>query len=68
MQASLENETKPKGEALRHKKTLVADLNELDIALEHANGVNAEAQQTITKYHGHIKESQLALDLSDVME
>merc|ERR1711881_687917 len=49
MQASLENETKAKGEALRHKKKLEADLNELDIALEHANGANNEAQQTIKK-------------------
>merc|ERR1712173_510334 len=62
MQASLENETKAKGEAFRHKKKLEADLNELDIALEHSNGANTEAQQTIRKYQGHIKESQLALE------
>ena len=62
MQASSENETKAKGEALRHKKKMKADLNELDIALEHANGANAEAQQTIKKYQGAIKESQLALE------
>jgi len=62
MQASLENETKAKGEALRHKKKLEADLNELDIALEHANGANGEAQQTIKKYQGLIKEAQLTLE------
>jgi len=62
MQASLENETKAKGEAFRHKKKLEADLNELDIALEHSNGANTEAQQTIRKYQGHIKEAQLTLE------
>merc|ERR1712168_739895 len=62
MQSSLENETKAKGEAIRHKKKLEADLNELDIALEHANGSNAETQQTIKKYQANIKESQVALE------
>merc|ERR1711976_1088949 len=51
-----------KGEAFRHKKKLEADLNELDIALEHSNGANNEAQQTIKKYQGHIKEAQLTLE------
>ena len=55
MQSSLETETKAKGEAIRHKKKLEADLNELDIALEHANGANSEAQQTIKKYQNNIK-------------
>ena len=49
MQSSLETETKAKGEAIRHKKELEADLNELDIALEHANGVK--------KYQNYIKEN-----------
>merc|ERR1711876_102662 len=34
MQASLENETRAKGEAIRQKKKLESDINELDIALE----------------------------------
>merc|ERR1739848_688315 len=37
MQASLENETRAKGEGIRHKNKLDSDINELDIALEHAN-------------------------------
>merc|ERR1719431_1147020 len=44
------------------RKKLEADLNELDIALEHANGANSEAQQTIKKYQNNIKESQLTLE------
>merc|ERR1711937_630866 len=47
MQSSLENESRAKNEAFRHKKKLEADLNELDIALEHANGANSEAQQLL---------------------
>ncbi|EDW28735.1 GL18785 [Drosophila persimilis] len=37
MQASLEAEAKGKAEALRMKKKLEADINELEIALDHAN-------------------------------
>jgi len=62
MQSSLETETKAKVESIRHKKKLEADLNELDIALEHANGSNAEAQQTIKKYQAGIKDSQGTLE------
>jgi len=62
MQQALETETRAKGEAIRHKKKLEADLNELDIALEHANGSNQEANQTIKKYQANIKESQLSLE------
>ena len=40
MQASLEAEAKGKAEALRMKKKLEADINELEIALDHANKVN----------------------------
>jgi len=62
MQQALETESRAKGEAIRHKKKLEADLNELDIALEHANGSNLEANQTIKKYQASIKESQLAFE------
>merc|ERR1712226_944317 len=62
MQASLENETRAKGEALRQKKKLEADMNELSIALEHANGSNTESQCTIKKYQNQIKDSQVALE------
>merc|ERR1712240_899053 len=56
MQASLENETRAKGEAIRQKKKLEADMNELSIALEHANGSNTESQATIKKYQQQIKD------------
>ena len=62
MQTSLENETRAKGEAVRQKKKLDADMNELTIALEHANGSNQEAQSVIKKYQAAIKEAQLVLE------
>merc|ERR1711934_807787 len=40
--ASLEGEQRAKGEALRVKKKLESDINELEIALDHANKANAE--------------------------
>jgi len=49
MQASLEAETNGKTEALRMKKKLETDINELEIALDHANKSNAEAQKTIKR-------------------
>ncbi|ODM91980.1 Myosin heavy chain, muscle [Orchesella cincta] len=45
MQASLEAESKGKIEALRIKKKLETDINELEIALDHSNKTNAEAQE-----------------------
>merc|ERR1711992_461514 len=47
MQASLEAETRAKAEALRIKKKLESDINELEIALDHSNKANSEAQKSI---------------------
>merc|ERR1712010_357506 len=45
--ASLEGEQRAKGEALRVKKKLEGDINELEIALDHGNKANAEGQKAI---------------------
>jgi hypothetical protein len=37
MQASLEAESRSKAEALKQKKKLESDINELEIALDHSN-------------------------------
>jgi len=50
MQASLESEQRAKAEALRIKKKLEGDINELEIALDHSNKANSEAQKTIKRY------------------
>ena len=50
MQARLESEQRAKAEALRIKKKLEGDINELEIALDHANKANAEAQKVVTHF------------------
>merc|ERR1711983_308287 len=46
LNASLESEQRAKGEALRIKKKLEGTINELEIALDHANKANNEAQKS----------------------
>ena len=50
MQASMETEQKAKAEALRIKKKLEGDINEFEIALDHANKANNEALKSIKRY------------------
>ena len=50
MQASLESEQRAKAEALRIKKKLEGDINELEIALDHANKANSEAQKVNSSF------------------
>merc|ERR1711917_84023 len=56
MQASLGAETRAKTEALRIKKKLESDINELEIALDHANKANSEAQKSIKRYQNQLRE------------
>jgi predicted patatin/cPLA2 family phospholipase len=62
MQATLEAETKGKQEALRIKKKLESDINELEIALDHANKAYADAQKTIKKHQEQIRELQIQVE------
>merc|ERR1711987_16944 len=55
--ASLEAKQRAKGEALRIKKKLESDINELEIALDHANKANAEGQKAIKRYQGQLRET-----------
>merc|ERR1712066_486143 len=52
MQASLESEQGAKAEALRIKKKLEGEINELEIALDHANKANNEALKSTKRYQG----------------
>ena len=49
IQASLDSEQRAKAEALRIKKKLEGDINELEIAVDHANKANIEAQKAIKR-------------------
>merc|ERR1712047_157411 len=55
--ASLEAEQRAKAEALRIKKKLESDINELEIALDHANKANAEGQKAIKRYQGQLRDT-----------
>jgi myosin heavy chain 6/7 len=62
MQASLEAESRAKGEALRIKKKLESDINELEIALDHSNKANAEAHKSIKRYQGQLRDVESLLE------
>merc|ERR1712209_109849 len=62
MQASLESEQRNKAEALRVKKKLEGDINELEIALDHSNKANNEAQKSIKRYQGQVREAECAYE------
>ncbi len=49
MQASLEAESKGKAEAIKQKKKLEGDINELEVQLDHSNRTNADLQKQIKK-------------------
>merc|ERR1712045_101559 len=55
--ASLEAEQRAKPEALRIKKKLESDINELEIALDHANKANIEGQKAIKRYQGSLRDT-----------
>merc|ERR1711970_478136 len=60
--ASLEAEQRSKAEALRIKKKLEGDINELEIALDHANKANSEGMKTVKRYQGQLRESIQAFE------
>ncbi|XP_059204632.1 myosin-16-like [Centropristis striata] len=62
LQASLEAETKGRAEAIRMKKKMEGDLNEMEIQLEHANRNNAELVKTLKKLQQQIKDLQVQMD------
>uniref|UniRef100_A0A3B4AC58 Myosin motor domain-containing protein n=1 Tax=Periophthalmus magnuspinnatus TaxID=409849 RepID=A0A3B4AC58_9GOBI len=62
LQASLEAEAKGRAEALRMKKKMETDLNEMEIQLEHANRNNAELVKTLKKLQQQIKDLQVQMD------
>ncbi|XP_057234604.1 myosin-7-like [Malurus melanocephalus] len=51
-----------RNEALRLKKKMEGDLNEMEIQLSHANRVAAEAQKNLRNTQGVLKDTQIHLD------
>ena len=62
LQASLEFEQGAKAEVLRAKKNLEGEINELEIAVDHANKANKEAQKSIKRYQTKLSEHQCAYE------
>merc|ERR1711892_1101776 len=60
MQASLECEQRAKAEALRIKKKLEGDINDLEIGVDQANKANNEAQKLIKRYQGQYREAEIS--------
>merc|ERR1719282_2310240 len=56
MSASLEAEQRAKADALRIKKKLEGEINELEIGLDHANKANNEGLKAIKRYQGSLRE------------
>ncbi|KAK1795577.1 hypothetical protein P4O66_001071 [Electrophorus voltai] len=62
LQTSLEAETRSRNEALRVKKKMEGDLNEMEIQLSQANRQAADAQKQLKMVQSYLKDSQLQLD------
>ncbi|KAJ8778312.1 hypothetical protein J1605_013716 [Eschrichtius robustus] len=59
LQASLEAEAKGRAEALRLKKKMETDLNEMEIQLDHGNKNNSELVKTLRRLQQQIKAGQI---------
>merc|ERR1719461_772273 len=55
LSVSLESEQKSKAEALRIKKKLEGDINELEIGLDQANKANAEGLKALKRYQNQLR-------------
>ncbi|KAK3868077.1 hypothetical protein Pcinc_026512 [Petrolisthes cinctipes] len=62
MQATLEAESKAKAEALRLKKKLESDINELEISLDHSNKAYSDLQKTYKKMQVEYGDMELRVE------
>merc|ERR1719175_47576 len=62
LSASLETEQRAKGEALRVKKKLEAEINELEIGLDHANKSNSEGLKSMKRYQTQLRDTIQAFE------
>ncbi|KAJ7407281.1 hypothetical protein WISP_127611 [Willisornis vidua] len=62
MQTTLDAEIRSRNDALRLKKKMEGDLNDMEIQLRHANCQVAETQKHLKAVQGQLKDSQLHLD------
>ncbi|VTJ58322.1 Hypothetical predicted protein [Marmota monax] len=62
MQSVLDAEIRSRNDALRLKKKMEGDLNEMEVQLGHSNRQVAETQKHLCTVQGQLKDSQLHLD------
>merc|ERR1711990_571718 len=62
MQTTLDSEIRARGEAIRIKKKMESDFNDLEIQLGHANRQCTEAQKALKAVQGQNKDLQVAVD------
>ncbi|XP_012920722.1 myosin-6 [Heterocephalus glaber] len=62
LQTSLDAETRSRNEALRVKKKMEGDLNEMEIQLSQANRTASEGQKHLKIAQAHLKDTQIQLD------
>uniref|UniRef100_A0A8C4TPF8 Myosin heavy chain, fast skeletal muscle n=1 Tax=Erpetoichthys calabaricus TaxID=27687 RepID=A0A8C4TPF8_ERPCA len=62
LQSTLDSEIRSRNDALRVKKKMEGDLNEMEIQLSHANRQASEAQKQLRNVQGQLKDAQLHLD------
>nr|XP_020641641.1 myosin-1B-like isoform X4 [Pogona vitticeps] len=62
MQSTLDAEVRSRNDALRIKKKMEGDLNEMEIQLSHANRQAAEALKNLRNTQAQLKDTQLHLD------
>ncbi|XP_069809378.1 myosin-4-like [Dendropsophus ebraccatus] len=62
LNVTLESEVKSRNDALRAKKKMEGDLNEMELQLGHANRVVSESQKQLKNLQAQIKEAQIQLD------
>jgi myosin protein heavy chain len=55
MQSNLDSEIRSRNDALRIKKKMEGDLNEMEIQLSHANRQASEAQKQLRNVQGQLK-------------
>ncbi|KAL7860466.1 hypothetical protein AOLI_G00168150 [Acnodon oligacanthus] len=62
LQSTLDSETRSRNEAMRLKKKMDGDLNEMEIQLGHANRQAAEASKQLRNVQTQLKDTQVHLD------
>merc|ERR1712226_687138 len=65
MQATLDAESKSRAEAVRQKKKIESDFNDLEIQLGHANRTATDSQKNVKTLQTQVKDSQAKFDEAD---